>query len=678
MKNLLKTNTFKIISISPPFISSNENRKVIENNIKKDGSKNEISSLKYNDLNSINNIENQEYNYELDQSNDSNLNIIREDEESPIERKNEEIIDNNFFIKFPLNNNLNIKKRDNNSIYNNIFMKELIYKNEKIKKSIILQQILINQMKNYIENLKKENENLKIDFDIQKKNIIEQYESQLNNNRKEKNKLNEVIKNQKLEINSLNKLIYNKKEEIIRTDNGNKNNPDDKYNFNKIEGENNIIWDNNIKLIDNSYEALMHISKNLLFLNENNFLNDEKSIFINLNNYKEFMSIDNNGIISIKDKLIRINSFINAANLGIEEIIDCKNNKSINNINISNNLFQSENGQNNIVNNKNNTDKKYFNNKIFKKINSIINKNLKSKNNNIYDYITKGKSFENNDKIFINKNRDFISINNNRNKISLKSNLLEKNSIIYKCNLSPINKKEIIFNASNNDNFSFKCNNLINEILNSNEKVNNNKIKNIKLNTNIILNNSNNSKDNIFFDKPIIKNIKKSKIPFPESIKINKTINYKKIKENLPRLRIISSNRNKLKEKKFRSIYKTNSGTNSFNIQNYTFDKKSFLSNSKEENFKRIIQFNNINSNNKGFERNKINQLDYIKTEIKNNSEYIKIKDIFQNKNISNIFINSHVIPSNKNENFSKTSKKTYSNENQNSLDFRRHENQIK
>ena len=54
--------------------------------------------------------------------------------------------------------------------------------NEKIKKIIIMQQILINEMKNDIEYLQKEKENMKINFDIQKKNIIEQYESKLNNN----------------------------------------------------------------------------------------------------------------------------------------------------------------------------------------------------------------------------------------------------------------------------------------------------------------------------------------------------------------------------------------------------------------------------------------------------------------------------------------------------------------
>ena len=153
--------------------------------------------------------------------------------------------------------------------------------------------------------------------------------------------------------------------------------------------------------------------------------------------------------------------------------------------------------------------------------------------------------------------------------------------------------------------------------------------------------------------------------------KTNKTINPK---EYLTSLRIITSNRNKLNENKFRPIYKINSGTNSFNNQNNTFEKISFLSNSKEGNYKRKIQYNN-NSNNKGFKRNKINQLDFIKTDIKNDSEYIKIKDIFQNINNSNKLIHSHIIQSTKNQKENKTSNKTYSNENQKSLDFKSHVN---
>ena len=125
---------------------------------------------------------------------------MNNNEESTIERKIGDIIDNNNIFKFYINNNLNYKNKENFSFYNNIFEKELEYnnnnlknknnmewnyfkcENEKIKKIIIMQQILINEMKNDIEYLQKEKENMKINFDIQKKNIIEQYESKLNNN----------------------------------------------------------------------------------------------------------------------------------------------------------------------------------------------------------------------------------------------------------------------------------------------------------------------------------------------------------------------------------------------------------------------------------------------------------------------------------------------------------------
>ena len=203
MKNSSKTKTFKNLSLSPPLISSYKDKLKLKKNIKEHESKYEISSLKDNNfinVNNNNNIESQEYNYELDQSNDNNLKFLNNNEESTIERKIGDIIDNNNIFKFYINNNLNYKNKGNFSFYNNIFEKEVEYnnnnlknknnmewnyfkcENEKIKKIIIMQQILINEMKNDIEYLQKEKENMKINFDIQKKNIIEQYESKLNNN----------------------------------------------------------------------------------------------------------------------------------------------------------------------------------------------------------------------------------------------------------------------------------------------------------------------------------------------------------------------------------------------------------------------------------------------------------------------------------------------------------------
>ena len=247
----------------------------------------------------------------------------------------------------------------------------------------------------------------------------------------------------------------------------------------------------------------------------------------------------------------------------------------------------------------------------------------------------------------------------NSNIIILNNNLLEKNSIVYKSNLSPPNNKEFILNDITNDNFSLKYNELINTILNKDK--NENKfinIKNNKLNTkvqelnNIISSHKKSNKPltkdsiNIECKNSFLKNSKKSKIPFPENLKINN--NFKsKISDNL-----LSASNLSLKEKKTRPIYKNNSGAKSINHLNFTFDNIPYLTNYKENNYKSKIPLNeNYNFFNEKSVRNNSNKLHYIKTDYKNSNEYIKIKDIFNNSNLLSSSHNSHTIEGIKNPN---------------------------
>ena len=672
MKITSKKTTSKTISYSSPSISYYDNNTKSDNLKKQQISKSKISSLKnkiFLNLNYKIEKENEAYGYELEQSIDNDLDSLKENIVLfSNEKENGEIIGNknNHIIKkekFQINRNLKNKEKNlnlrHNYLYNNGFEqnninnnfcldlennRKYLYENKNIKKSIIIQQILINDMKKELENEKLQNEKLKNKFDIQKKKLLEQYEIKLNNNMKENIELNKIINNQKIEIKSLNNLINEKKEEII-------------INYSNKEDEER----NNINIIDNSYETIKQISKKFSNFIGNKYLKDDKIILKNINTFIEHINIDNNGKISTNDKLLTIKEFINIINSEIENLFSYKNIESkqpeINicsyfnkyDKNLKNNLNESENGQTNLINNRIKSDKKRcFNNKIFKKIHTNINKNNFSKTSNIKENTSKRKCCNEKKKFKSIINKSIEEINKNNNIINLKSRFLEKNSIVYKSNLSPISNTDSILNTSNNEIFSFKYNKIINNILNNNET-----IKNIKLNSNLkeiedMLSNINIIKDNYFFDiNKYFKNFKKSKIPVPENIKINKTINCRKIK-NFEPLRIRGSNRNKFGKNLFRPIYKNSSCVNNINHLNSTFDTIPFITNYKSIHVKKKIPLNN-NYNNKGKERNKINKLDYIKTDIKKNEEYIKIDDIFTNLNSSNILSNSNTISFTKN-----------------------------
>ena len=796
MKNTSKQTTSKKLSVSSPKIILSYDNKIKSINNKKESSKYEISSKNNNikkKYNKNDTEKEEEYGYELNQSEENNLNFINDKSNGEdinitknkininTEKKNDTIsshkyvcntesnyrnndnseiyneITNNHKNHFyeigdiskldgdqtnlininniskydsidnmditneinALENNLKIRQTINNNDFNNKnnyiideSIKKINEKNyldllfehnknkhnsiseyKKIKKSLILQQILITEMIKEIQSLKLEKHHLKKEYDMQKKNIIDKYEKKINilkdkiNNNNNYigdnikidngNKDLDDINNSKLNDSKLNDTNLNNKINIIKEiKNKNLNIIKEKdIKIKQLIKENNdYIIKNDIKkeknifkIIDTFYEIIKLISYKIKFLIENNYLNNNNDQLIN-KNIKSFLNninIDNNGNNSINDKLVTINEFNNIISLQLDIIFrffqnktkhidnDKKNYYKYNNQ--INDIYDSENGQNNIITNKVSTSKKkYYNEKIFKKIDAIINKNRITKSNN-NEYLSKKKKYTNYDNVLTNINKSTDeNLKNNSNIIVLKNDLLEKNSIVYKSNLSPSNNQGSLLNNSNNDNFSLKYNELVNKILNKDEKqIKFKKIKNNRINqkvkelSNLITNNTisnrpilrdnNNSIEN---KKSFFKNFKKSKIPLPETIKINNVVKSNKI-DNLLSLSNIT-----LKDKKYRPIYKNNSGNKNINHLNFTFDNVSYLTNYKKTNYKRKIPLNenynylNINKN----ERNKNDRLHYIKTDVKSNSEYIKIKDIFQNSNNSNILSNSHTI----------------------------------
>ena len=702
MKNASNKTNSKDLSASSPKVILPYDNKIKPINNKKKSSKFEMSSFKDSSIQKMNNKneiekEEEEYGYELDQTkiDEDNLNSIKESN-NPIlslhEKSNGDIcntkINNNNFDKdndFPrqikieknndiissykylYNTSLNNKNIEQFIKKNNIdlllFENQNLLDNKEIKKSIILQQILIIEMMKEIENLKIEKNHLKNQFEIAKKNIIENYEEKINN----------------ILINKINDIKINKNNYInenIKTDNGVFKEEEYKKKFNLIKEQtlqdlkikqllkenNDYIQNENkneskiLKVIDNFYETIKLISNKFKTLIDNN-----NNIFFN-KNLKDFINninVDNNGNKSINDKLITLNEFNNIIYLELDILFNYIKDKKIStdyaknnnkyydnnkyyNLNTLDNLNDSGNGQNIIVNSNINTNKKkYYNERVFRKIDAIINKNRLTKTTKSKDlskkdhFIHYANTFKN-----INNNIENNLKNNNNNIFILNSNLLEKNSVVYKSNLSPPpnDNKDTFINNSNIDNFSLKFNELIKKILNKDEIE---KIKNIQLNRKVNeLNNMRTSnkpliKDNIGNDNKysLLKICKKIKIPLPEKLKINNNVN-----DNL-----ILTNNLTLKEKKSRSIYKNNSGLKNINNLNFTsFDNMPFLTNYKETNYKsKIPVIENYNYINKKNERNKINELHYIKTDIKNNNEYLRIKDIFQKLNNSNILFNS-------------------------------------
>jgi len=91
----------------------------------------------------------------------------------------------NKFLKCKINN-INDPSKMNKEL-KNYYLKDLVDENNNfisdnktIKKSIILQQVLINEMKKEIESLKMETENIQKKYNSEKENIINEYNKGIN------------------------------------------------------------------------------------------------------------------------------------------------------------------------------------------------------------------------------------------------------------------------------------------------------------------------------------------------------------------------------------------------------------------------------------------------------------------------------------------------------------------
>ena len=648
-----------------------------------------------------------------------------------INNKNNSSNMNNEFEKEKNSNFKNFIKINKNNDLNKLIVEKnnFISDNKTIKKSIILQQVLINEMKKEIESLKIEKENMQQKYNSEKESIMDEYNKTINSILQENKKINKKKKKKKNEIKNINKICrekiieleqVNKMMESIKIDNGkNKNSTTENDNFDtsnikeensknsikeknfikliknqniikgkdlyerKIEVPNNnneFIEEKFLNIIDNSYDTIKQISNNMMLFSDK--LNDNSDIVIEkLKNIIEKININNNGYtdrnenISINDKLKAINDFNNIIKLEVNELIEyfknniinykiSNNNKIDKNITHNiNNLISSENGQNYF--NEVKTKKYYTNNNLFKKIDIKSNK---YKNNRIlnelsednFSYSKKRFNKYNNKNKIINKSKNEFIINKNdmayKRTINLKNNLLEKNSIVYKSNVSPMSK-EYYLNSSNNhenDKFDVSLNNLINKIIKNNGEENRsensfNKLKNIKLNSKVkeisdLLNDNKASKNNITsFDE---KNYKKTKIPIPEDDKINNTLNifptFNKIKENKLSISNNNSHRNKLSEKTLKAIYKNSSEYFTVNNCN-TFASIPLISNYKTINHKKNTSMSS-NFVIKKNDRNKFSELESIKTENRVIDSYMKMSHLFKSSN--NSYLTSNTIDS--------------------------------
>ena len=613
---------------------------------------------------------------------------------------------NNSNKKNNLNNNINTNiniKNEKNILSNYRNYSEYYHympENEKIKKSFILQQVLTTEMKKELENLKLEKDIIQKNFDIEKKKLIKEYEAKMNDIVIEKHKLYDIIENQKKEMDNINKICeeknikieqLNKLVEKFKIDNGNKNiniekddkcnNINDENNKKSLIRENKIIEENYIKIIDNLYQNTKQISNNIKSFLNNSSINDDKIIVTNLKDFISQINTENNGNISLNDKLTTINDFTNIIKLEIESLLKYiknniidnkinKNKKIDNNINNNiNNLTNSENGQNNLVtSNKNIKNKKLFSNNLFKKIDirnnrykNIIKLNEFKDNNKILEknkYIYNLTNDKSNKTVFINMNKNGRLYNYS---IKKNNNLLEKNSVVFKSNTSPLNKDIFLYTSKNEDNkFNLNYNKIINRILKKKEKNNENifnKTNHININSKVeelsdLITNNRYNKIIKVKNKPetggrYLKNFKNFNIPVWEDTEVNNTVDifssFNKANENILSLSNNFSSKNKLSEKLLKPIYKNSSETNTFKNRNFNFTKIPSISNYKTINHKKISSLSN-NFINKDFERNKLRELDYIKTDCKNNDDYIKINNIFQK--INNSFMKSQTIES--------------------------------
>ena len=454
--------------------------------------------------------------------------------------------------------------------YNNI-----LSENKRIKKSMIIQQILVNEIKKDLENIKLEKSKFNEKELINKSNDINN--NDFKNILQQKNNLINELQNENMKLINENLSL---KEQL----NDNKN---------LIETKSLDELFENIKQIEINFQNFKKSNKIGIDKDDNNFFK------------KNFEPINGkNENLSTKDKIDTINKFNTFFKSEIKTLLnhsikENNNNKKIfgyTNIDIDkefNGLFKSENKFN--YNNKLNKTTTALENRKAERIdnklkisdfkfNEIMEKSLLTKNNNNNRYRVSNTDLLLNDNSN-NKRKAFLY----KNKTNLKKKLLEKEGVVFRNSYITNNKNILNDSKDNLDNKIKEVNKLIN-------------------NKNIL------TKDSINF-----KNQKKIKIPVPK-LQINKTKSYISTAkldsktfnyfENIPlKLKLNSIKTNKIKKQKKMSYSNFDTSSNEDNERN----KKSDL-----EHIKTDI---NLNSHHK-------NKLDF---------EYIKLNLIFKDMNNSNI-----------------------------------------
>ena len=558
--------------------------------------------------NEKNKIENELYNYE-EEPNLENINLTNNKVQPKIESENicdnnnyidnnddnliskliklkkekniikNDLKENNYYLKGNKNklNNLenNMIKNKNELIeeYNNI-----LCENKRIKKSMIIQQILVNEMKKDLENLKLEKSKYS-----EKELINDENDSNKNNNYKnllqQKNNLINELQNENMKLLNENLLL---KENLTENKNLKENKILDELfesikqtainlqNYNRI---------NKIDINNDENNFLKNILEPINGKKENPLIEDKLSA---INKFNEFLKIENKILINNskkeKNDEMKINEYTNI-DKEFNGLFKSENKFNYYNDKINKTTTALENRRTEKINNK-------FNLSSFK-YNDRLEKSLLTKYNNNNRYIVSNTDLDLKENSY-NKMKSLL----HKNKINLKKKLLEKEGAAFKNSY-----------ISNNKN-----------ILNDSKESIDNKVREI---SDLI-----NNKKNILTTEPIFfKKQKKIKIPVPK-LQINKTSSYisseklneKSFKyfENIPlklKLNLNKINKEKKQKKMSYSNYDTSNNDDNDNERN----KKSQL-----EHIKTDI---NINSHHK-------NKLDF---------EYIKLNLIFKNMNNSNI-----------------------------------------
>ena len=558
--------------------------------------------------NEKNKIENELYNYE-EEPNLENINLTNNKVQPKIESEN--ICDNNNYI----NNNddnlisklIKLKKEKNiikndlkennyylkgnknklNNLENNMIKNKnelieeynnILCENKRIKKSMIIQQILVNEMKKDLENLKLEKSKYS-----EKELINDENDSNKNNNYKnllqQKNNLINELQNENMKLLNENLLL---KENLTENKNLKENKILDELfesikqtainlqNYNRI---------NKIDINNDENNFLKNILEPINGKKENPLIEDKLSA---INKFNEFLKIENKILINHskkeKNDEMKINEYTNI-DKEFNGLFKSENKFNYYNDKINKTTTALENRRTEKINNK-------FNLSNFK-YNDRLEKSLLTKYNNNNRYIVSNTDLDLKENSY-NKMKSLL----HKNKINLKKKLLEKEGVAFKNSY-----------ISNNKN-----------ILNDSKESIDNKVREI---SDLI-----NNKKNILTTEPIFfKKQKKIKIPVPK-LQINKTSSYisseklneKSFKyfENIPlklKLNLNKINKEKKQKKMSYSNYDTSNNDDNDNERN----KKSQL-----EHIKTDI---NINSHHK-------NKLDF---------EYIKLNLIFKNMNNSNI-----------------------------------------